>query len=80
MTADTHPLDPISQALGHLEGRYDQFENRIETRFAQIERRFDQIERRLDRLEDRMWWLVAIVLSGLLAQVGTLVAVLVRAH
>ena len=28
--ADRHPLDPISQALGRIEGRFDQFEKRFD--------------------------------------------------
>jgi len=37
--ADSHPLDPLSHALGELKGRVDQFEKRVDDRFDALERR-----------------------------------------
>jgi len=48
--ADAHPLDPLSQALGRLEGRLDAFEKHVMDRFAQIDQRFDRLERRITGL------------------------------
>jgi hypothetical protein len=58
--AEQHPIDPLSQALGRIEGRLEGLDKRLET------------------LERQMIWLIGIVVTGLLAQVGTLVAILVR--
>jgi len=42
--------------------------------------RSDRIAHRFDRLDTCMDWLIALALAALLAQVATLVAVLVRTH
>jgi len=67
--ADRHPFDPVSEAIGEL---------RAEMRGVRTT--LEHLDTRVGRLEDRMWWVIGIVVTGLLAQVGTLVAVLVRAH
>jgi len=40
-----HPIDPISQALGRIEGRFDQFEKRVDDRFRAVDERFATLER-----------------------------------
>jgi len=76
MTADSHPLDPISQALGRLDGRLDEFEKRMDDRFAAVDHRFDdfehrmadrfaQIDQRFDRLDRRLSGLYALLTLGL---------------
>jgi hypothetical protein len=58
---EQHPIDPLSQTLGRIEGRLEGLDKRLET------------------VERQMIWLIGIVVTGLLAQVGTLVAILVGA-
>jgi hypothetical protein len=69
--AEPHPIDPLSQALGRIEGRLEGLEKRLEDRFAAV-------DKRLETLERQMIWLIGIVVTGLLAQVGTLMAIVVR--
>jgi hypothetical protein len=54
MSTPEHPIDPLSQALGRIEGRLEGLDKRLET------------------LERQMIWLIGIVVTGLLVQVGTL--------
>jgi hypothetical protein len=58
--AEQHPIDPLSQALGRIEGR------------------LEGLDKRLGTLERQLLWLIGIVVTGLLAQVGTLVAIVLR--
>jgi hypothetical protein len=62
MSTPEHPIDPLSQALGRIEGRLEGLEKRLET------------------LARQLLWLFGITVTGLLAQVGTLVAMVLRSR
>jgi hypothetical protein len=38
-----HPIDPLSQALGRIEGRLDEGEKRQVERFAALDKRIDDL-------------------------------------
>jgi hypothetical protein len=61
--ADRHPLDPISQALGHLEGRFDQFEKQVADRFTSIEKRIATLRSEMRTLIGGLYVLLAAGLT-----------------
>jgi len=72
--ADRHPIDPISQALGRIEGRFES----VGARFDAVDRRLDGVDRRLDRVETTMatkaelrayMLIVGLLLAAILAKV-----------
>ncbi len=54
--AAEHPIDPISHALGRIEGRLEGLERRLDERFAGVEARFASADKRIDSLERWMVW------------------------
>jgi hypothetical protein len=56
-----HPIDPVSQVRGPLEGRLDRLEKRGDERFAALDKRFDTFARAVDtRFGEMRWWLVVL--------------------
>ena len=72
--ADRHPIDPISQAIGKLEGRFDQFEKRVDDRFDAVDARFNAIDRHFESLERLLY----VVIGILVTLVGGGIAVYLR--
>jgi hypothetical protein len=73
-----HPIDPLSQALGRIEGHLEGLDKRLDERFGAVEVRFTSIEKRLDdtatKAELRAWSSVILLL------VGALLALVLRGH
>jgi hypothetical protein len=55
-----HPIDPLSQSIGRIEGRLDG-----------IEKRLDRVESRLDRIDDHLRWMIGtmIAVGGLIVAI-----------
>jgi hypothetical protein len=54
--AAEHPIDPLSHALGRIEGRLEALDTRLTERFAGVEARFASADKRIDSLERYMLW------------------------
>jgi hypothetical protein len=59
--AEQHPIDPISLALGRLDGRFDEFQKHVDTRFAAVDTQFAMVY----RLIGGLYALVLIGFAGL---------------
>jgi hypothetical protein len=66
-----HPIDPVSQALGRIEGRLDGLDKRLDERFAGVDKRLDELA---TKAELRAWSSLIVLL------VGTLLALVFRGH
>jgi hypothetical protein len=70
---ERHPIDPLSQALGRIEGKLDGLEKHLGERFTAVEARFAGVDKRIDDLRATLFWGLGItwalvVASGVLAR------------
>jgi predicted nuclease with TOPRIM domain len=83
-------FDHVEQRFVHLEERMDRRFEEVERRFEQVDRRFEQVERRLTegfsradarteamdaKMSRHFVWLAGMLITTLVAMVGTLGAV-----
>ena len=67
-------ITTVRQALVHLENRMDARFDRMDARFDSLDTRYDT---RLTAMDTKMSWLVGIVTTACVAQLGTMAAVIV---
>ena len=69
-------VQALDQRVGRLEDRVGRLEDRVERLGDKMDRGFERVDRRFDTLDEKMSrqfrWQTGLLLSGLIAMVGTL--------